>query len=289
MTASRQAEVVFVLPNKLGGVFSYVGNLLAHRRPDGFSYAAVRTHNAGESDTQISEALPAESVAKILNRHLAEMTEIVIRHQGTLDKFIGDAVMAFWGAPIADPEQSNRALAAAIEMQRAMAAMRVELTASGGPTVHMRIALHRGECIVGNMGGSKRFNYTAIGDCVNLAARLERVNSVYGTEILVSEAVAKAVGATPALRPVDTVRVKGKRIAVDIFTLCDDPALIERSAAALAAYRIGDWALAAERWQALCAAHPDDPVGKVFVTRLHGWSEAGWPDPWDGIMELETK
>ena len=239
--------------------------------------------------TGISEALPAETVAKILNRHFGEMTEIVIRHHGTLDKFIGDAVMAFWGAPIPDPEQSRNALGAAIDMQKTIAAMRAELAVTGGPTMRMRIGLHRGECIVGNMGGSNRFDYTAIGDNVNLAARLERVNNVYGTEILVSEAVAKAVGATSALRPVDTVRVKGKKNAVDIFTPCDDPALIEKTVAALEVYRRGEWTVAMARWQALCDAYPDDPIGRVFVARLRAWSERGWPDPWDGITELESK
>ena len=239
--------------------------------------------------TGISEALPAETVAKILNRHFGEMTEIVIRHHGTLDKFIGDAVMAFWGAPVPDPEQSRRALEAAIDMQKTVAAMRAELAATGGPTMRMRIGLHRGECIVGNMGGTNRFDYTAIGDHVNLACRLEHVNVVYGTEILVSEAVAKAVGATPALRPVDTVRVKGKKNAVDIFTPCEDPALIEKTAAALDAYRRGKWTLATTRWQALCRAYPDDPVGHVFLARLRAWSERSWPDPWDGITELESK
>ena len=239
--------------------------------------------------TSISEALPAEDVAKILNRHLGEMTEIVIGHKGTVDKFIGDAVMAFWGAPIPDPDQSRHALEAAIEMQKTVAAMRAELAATGGPTMRMRIGLHRGECIVGNMGGSNRFDYTAIGDNVNLAARLEGVNNVYGTGILVSDAVAKAVGGTPTLRPVDTVRVKGKKNAVDLFTPCDDPVLIEKTIAALDAYRRGEWTLAVARWQALCDAYPDDPVGRVFLARLRAWAERGHPESWDGITELESK
>ena len=239
--------------------------------------------------TSISEAMAAEEVAKILNRHLAEMTEIVIRHQGTVDKFIGDAVMAFWGAPVADVDQSRHALDAAIDMQGAMAAMRAELAATGGPDMRMRIGLHRGECIVGNMGGSNRFDYTAIGDNVNLAARLEGVNNVYGTGILVSDTVAKAVAGTPTLRPVDTVRVKGKKNAVGLFTPCDDPALIAKTVDALDAYRRGEWTLAMARWQALADAYPDDPIGKVFLARLRTWAETRHPDPWDGITELSSK
>ena len=239
--------------------------------------------------TSISEALPAEEVAKILNRHLGEMTEIVIAHNGTVDKFIGDAVMAFWGAPVADAQQSRHALEAAIAMQETIAAMRAELAAAGGPAMRMRIGLHRGECIVGNMGGANRFDYTAIGDNVNLAARLEGVNNVYGTGILLSDAVAKAVAGTIALRPVDSVRVKGKKNAVDLFTPCDDAALVTLSTAALEAYRRGEWALAVERWQAFCEAYPEDSIGRVFLARLRRWAGTGYPASWDGITELESK
>jgi adenylate cyclase len=239
--------------------------------------------------TGISETRPAEEVAQILNRHLAEMTEVVISHKGTVDKFIGDAVMAFWGAPIPDADQSMNALDAAIDMQRRVAAMRSELLAAGGPTVRMRIGLHRGDCIVGNMGGANRFEYTAIGDTVNLASRLEGVNNVYGTGILLSESVARAVEGRVTLRPVDTVRVKGRHQAVPLFTPCDDPELASQSAAALDSYRRGDWASALREWQELAKAHPDDPVCAVILGRLRAWSERGWPEPWDGITELESK
>jgi adenylate cyclase len=239
--------------------------------------------------TSLSEKLPAEEVALILNRHLSEMTDIVIRHGGTVDKFIGDAVMAFWGAPIADPEQSAHALEAALEMQAATARLRAELLAKGGPVLRMRVGVHRGECIVGNMGGTNRFSYTAIGDAVNLASRLEGVNNVYGTGILASDSVAHTAGDGHPLRPVDTVRVKGRHQAVELFTPCDDPALAEKTAAALAAYRAGDWPLARASWQELAKAHPDDPIAPVFLARLEAWAKSGWPDPWDGVTVLESK
>ncbi len=239
--------------------------------------------------TGISESMAAEEVAGILNRHLAEMTAIVIGRGGTVDKFIGDAVMAFWGAPVADADQCLHALDAAVDMQAAMGKMRAELIAAGAPPLRMRIGLHRGECIVGNLGGLQRFDYTAIGDGVNLASRLEGVNNVYGTGILVSEAVAAAIGEARSLRPVDSVRVKGRKQAVGLFTPCDDPALVLRSADALAEYRAGHWESALEKWRSLAGAHPDDPVAKVFLARLEGWSSRGWPDPWDGVTELESK
>jgi adenylate cyclase len=239
--------------------------------------------------TSISEKLPAEEVAQLLNRHLTEMTEIVMRHGGTVDKFIGDAVMAFWGAPIADADQSLHSVQAAIEMQRTIARMRAELVAAGGPALRMRIGLHRGECIIGNMGGINRFSYTAVGDCVNLASRLEGVNNVYGTGILLSDSVAGAVAGRLSLRPVDSVRVKGKVQPVELFTPCDDPALAVQTAAALAVYREGDWTKALAQWEALAAAFPDDSVARVFVGRLRLWSRDGWPQPWDGVTTLEAK
>lgn len=239
--------------------------------------------------TGISERLPAEEAAGLLNRHLTEMTEIVLRHGGTLDKFIGDAVMAFWGAPIVDPEQSRHALAAAIEMQDRTAATRAEILAAGGPELSMRIGLNRGECIVGNLGGSGRFAYTAVGDAVNLASRLEGINAVYGTGILLSGSLADSLQGTVLLRHVDVVRVKGKTQPVALFTPCEDAALIAKIGPALEAYRRGHWSEAIGRWERITAEHPHDAIAQVLLARLRHWAERGWPDPWDGVFTLETK
>lgn len=239
--------------------------------------------------TSISEALDAEAVAAILNRHLTEMTASVLDHNGTVDKFIGDAVMAFWGAPILDDQQSQHAVQAAVEMQQKIAVMREQVLAEGGPHLHMRIGVHRGECIVGNMGGDNRFDYTAIGDTVNLASRMEGVNKVYGTGILVSDSVAQAIGASLPLRPVDTVRVKGKHQGVDLYTPCDDPALVEATTAALTAYRQGQWEQSGQLWQALAERWPDDPLPPVFLERLEEFRTHGYPADWDGITTLESK
>ena len=239
--------------------------------------------------TSLAERLPAEQVATILNRHLAEMTDIVISHGGTVDKFIGDAVMALWGAPVPDADQSAHALAAAVEMQAATTRLATELAGSGGPVLRMRVGLHRGECIVGNLGGHNRFEYTAIGDAVNLASRLEGANNVYGTGILASETVAGAAGDRVHLRRVDAVRVKGRNQAVELFTPCVDTALVDRTAEALAAYRAGRWDEAGARWREIGEAWPEDPVAKVFTARLAKWAASGWPDPWDGVTTLDSK
>ena len=239
--------------------------------------------------TSISEALNAEEVAAILNRHLTEMTASVLEYNGTVDKFIGDAVMAFWGAPILDPDQSEHALRAAIQMQQKIAAMRTEVSAAGGPDLQMRIGVHRGECIVGNMGGDNRFDYTAIGDSVNLASRMEGVNKVYGTGILVSDTVAKAVAGKINLRPVDIVRVKGKHLGVELYTPCDDPVQTEATTQALSAYQRGDWATTESLWQAMRTQFPDDPLPPVFLQRLEEFRYQGYPAEWEGITTLESK
>lgn len=239
--------------------------------------------------TSISEVMEAEQVAAILNRHLSEMTEIVLRHHGTVDKFIGDAVMAFWGAPVPDQDQSLHAVEAAIEMQEKIAIMRREILADGGPELCMRIGVHRGECIVGNLGGDNRFDYTAIGDAVNLTSRLEGVNKFYGTGILVSEAVVKAVTGKTGFRQIDTVRVKGKQLGIGIYTPCEDALLTQLTESALAAYRNGEWELAMERWNAVLENYTNDPVAQVFANRLLDFKNTGLPENWDGISTLDAK
>jgi adenylate cyclase len=240
--------------------------------------------------TSIAERLAPEQVSAVLNRHLSEITEAILEHSGTVDKFLGDGVMAFWGAPLADAGQTEHAVRAAIEMQRRMHELAAELAAqAGGAAFGMRIGLHRGECIVGNMGGDNRFEYTAVGDAVNLASRLEGANKVYGTRILASEAVAEACKAAIPFREVDTIRVKGKAIGIRVFTPCEDGQLVALSAEALAAYRAGRFADAARTWRALREAYPEDPVAALFLERLETLGTRPAPAGWDGTATLLEK
>lgn len=281
----RRAFALYVAPAVVDEIVAHPERLglHGHRR----EITLLFTDLAGF--THIAEELAAEEVARLLNRHLTDMTDIVLQHGGTVDKFIGDAVMAFWGAPVNDSEQSRHAVEAAMHMQASVAAMRAELLERGGPELRMRIGLHRGECIVGNLGGTGRFAYTAVGDCVNLASRVEGVNSAYGSSILLTQAVADAVSSRILLRVVDTVRVKGRSHPVTLFTPCDDAALVNRSARALEAYRQGKWSEAAALWDALAAEYPEDPIAKVFLARLRQWARDGWPDAWDGVFALQAK
>lgn len=238
--------------------------------------------------TSIAEKLQPEQVAAVINRHLSAMTVAIQQHGGTVDKFIGDGIMAFWGAPVADPDQSVHAVQAALEMQQEMIIMRAEIMREMGVELHMRVGLNRGECIVGNMGGSSRFDYTLMGDAVNLASRMEGVNKVYGTGILVSETVALAAKAQMTFREIDTVRVKGKQTGITIYEPCNDNALIDMSATALGAYRAGDFVKSENAWRTLFDAYPLDPIAKVFLKRVAELQLAP-PEIWDGISTLDEK
>jgi adenylate cyclase len=239
--------------------------------------------------TTISEGLEPEQVASVINRHLSGMTDTILEHSGTVDKFIGDGIMAFWGAPIENARQSEDAVLAAIAMQKKMDVMGAEILEETGAQLKMRVGINRGTCIVGNMGGSNRFDYTAMGDAINLASRLEGVNKVYGTNILASEAVVSAIHNHIRFREVDAVRVKGKNVGITVYTPCEEEALIAMHAEALAAYRAGDFGAAERSLRRLLETYRGDPVATVFLQRIAKFRKEGWPAPWDGIATLDEK
>jgi adenylate cyclase len=239
--------------------------------------------------TSISEQLTPEQVSHLLNRHLTEMTRVVIGHGGTVDKFIGDAIMAFWGAPFDDADQARHACEAAREMQEKMAVLREELKKEGFPPVFMRIGLHTGPAVVGNMGSEERFDYTAIGDTVNLASRLEGANKNYGTDILVSEATAQRLNGALMLRAVDKVKVKGKLDAVEVFTIDADEQVERLSHKGVAAFRAQRWEESVSLWQALLAHRPGDSVAALYLQRIQDFRTSPPPANWDGAIALDSK
>jgi adenylate cyclase len=167
--------------------------------------------------TSISEASEPEQVVEMLNEYLTRMVEILLDHGGTLDKFIGDAVMGFWNAPAADPDHPQHAVACAIEMIRETAKIRERWTAEGKAAIRIGIGINTGEAVVGNIGAEKVFGYTVIGDAVNLASRLEGKNKDYGTEIIISEFTLERIGSAFETVYLDEVKVKGKEKAVKIY------------------------------------------------------------------------
>lgn len=235
--------------------------------------------------SSLCEKISPEAVAELVNLYANEMTRVTMAHGGTVDKFIGDSVMAFWGAPLADPEHALHAVRAGMAMREAMEALQPRFTAMGAERLVLRIGIHSGPAIVGNMGSDLRFEYTALGDTVNLASRLEGASKVYGTTLLLSGDTAALLNGAVGLRRVDRARVKGKQFAVDIFTPCSDKRVIRASEAAWSAYLRRDWQGAVAHWTDLLALDPYDGVSALFLRRLACMEE---PSPeWDGSTALE--
>lgn len=167
--------------------------------------------------TSISEASQPEEVVEMLNEYLTRMVEILLRHGGTLDKFIGDAVMGFWNAPTDDPDHAYHAVACAVEMIDETARLRAQWESEGKAPIRIGIGINTGEAVVGNIGSRQVFGYTVIGDAVNLASRLESKNKDYGTEIIISEFTLVRIGDRIPANYLDEVKVKGKDQAVKIY------------------------------------------------------------------------
>jgi adenylate cyclase len=237
--------------------------------------------------TTFTEELGADKVTRILNVHFSRATAIVKRNNGTVNRFIGDAIMAMWGAPLEDPQQALHAVRAAVQMQEDMEALRADFRAEGLPEIRMRVGIHSCTAVIGNLGSSDRFDYTAVGDGVNLAARLEGVNKLYGTPILVSGETAAAIGGAMALRLVDRVIVKGKSEPVEIYTPGHDLEVNDLAARAIAAYRGRRWDESEALWRELTARVPADGIAAIYLARIAAFRAAP-PDPeWDGAVELE--
>ena len=227
-----------------------------------------------EGFTTTAEKLPPEQLTLLMNAYFDAMCAVVLAHGGTIDKFIGDAIVAMFGAPRPLPDHALRALLCAAEMDRTAEAFRARNGALGiGAT---RIGVHSGVATVGNFGGSTRFDYTAIGDTVNIAARLENVNKRFGTRVAVSEetlAAARAAAgpeaALPAMQTIGRVGLKGKTQAVSIFAIAthDDRALLDAYEAAFALIDT-DPAAALSAFEAMHRARPDDSLPAYHLQRL---------------------
>jgi len=237
--------------------------------------------------TTFTEELGADKVTRILNVHFSRAEAIIKRHDGILNRFIGDAIMAMWGAPLDDPDQALHACRAAVEMQEDLEVLRGEFRSEGLPEIRMRVGIHSCTAVIGNLGSSDRFDYTAVGDGVNLAARLEGVNKLYGTGILVSGETRSRVGEAVPMRLVDRVIVKGKSEPVDIYTPCADRAMVEQSERAIAAYRERRWDESERAWRQVLERHPLDTIAQLYVERIQRCRLVAPAEEWDGAVELE--
>ncbi len=239
--------------------------------------------------TSISEGLTPSQVAQLLNIYFDLMTDIVFRHGGTVQGYIGDALFAFWGAPVPDPEHRVKGTIAACEMVAAEDAINAKLREKGLPSVHTRIGVHSGTAIVGNIGSKVRFNYTALGDTVNLSARLEGLNKRYGTSLLMSAETLLGNPQRGGFRRVERVRVKGRDKPVEVYTPCADPWTIETGDRAIDLYLARSWAASGELWRAIQARDPADRVAAYYLGRIAEMQGCDLAAGWNGVEAIAEK
>lgn len=172
--------------------------------------------------TTLSEKTTPRELVEILNKYFTAMTEEVLKNKGVLDKFIGDAIMAFWGAPIDDPKQAQNAVLAATGMLKKLKELNRELIEKWNAQINIGVGIYTGRAVVGNIGSESRFDYTIIGDTVNVASRLEGLNKEYKTQIIIGEPTKNKIGDKYKFKPLGSVSVKGRTEPLNIFTLSDD-------------------------------------------------------------------
>lgn len=245
--------------------------------------------------TTLAERLDPMELHRLLTEYFSAMVDEMLIHEGTLDKFIGDAIMCFFGVPVPNADHPERAIATAWGMQQALCQMNERRAASGETQFGMRIGVNSGRVVAGNMGTETLFNYTIMGDCVNLAARLESANKMYGTSILVGESTRHVIGDQYGFRHIDRAAVKGKDQPVDIYELLGpasqvEPAVVQLTAAyeaALSDYFSGHFASACQAFEQL-GSNYGDRASQVMAERCRAF-EAIPPSQWNGAYRWDTK
>lgn len=246
--------------------------------------------------THLSEGLPPQQLTELMNAMLTPMTQVIHQRRGTIDKYMGDAIMAFWGAPLRDPQHAEHAMQAAMDMLAVLPKLQHEFERHGWPPIKLGIGLNSGEMSVGNMGSQFRMAYTVLGDAVNLGSRLEGLTKAYGVPLIVSEST-RTAAPNWVYRELDKVRVKGKDLPVTIFQpLCRPQELDEALALqlqsyekALAFYRAADWQQAAVMFAKLKQQHADVLLYDVYLQRVEYYRQNPPLPDWDGVFVFETK
>ena len=247
--------------------------------------------------TSISEHMTPERLVKFLNEYLTKMTDIVFKYDGLLDKYMGDAIMAIWGAPLDQSDHPLRACYTALEMVEELRLLQQKWATEGMPRMNIGIGINAGPMVVGNMGSERRFDYTVMGDSVNLGSRLEGLNKLYGTNIIISEMTYERVREEILGRELDLVRVKGKDQPVKIYellsrrakTLPEQKALAEEFQAALGEYRNRNWETARKIFQSILERYPADGPARLYVERCQTLEKTPPPEDWDGVYTMTTK
>lgn len=245
--------------------------------------------------TAFSEKLDPQTLSQVLNEYLTPMTEIVFRNKGTLDKYMGDAIMAFFGAPVNYKDHAYHACLSALESMKKLADINVVFKEKGWPEINIGIGINTGEMSVGNMGSQIVQNYTIMGDAVNLASRLEGATKEYGVKILISETTRKSLDDSIVTRYVDTLRVKGKSLPVEIyevlsrkenFTNFEDLKIYQE---AMALYRSQNFVEAKNIFSILASKNGSDALVQLYIVRCEDFINEPPPYNWDGVFDLKTK
>jgi len=246
--------------------------------------------------TSISEKLSPEEVVTLLNKYLTAMTDIILANDGTVDKYEGDAIIAFFGAPIPHHDHALKCCNAAVDMQNALEMLRKEWIEEGYPPVYARMGLNTGPAIIGNMGSQQRMDYTMMGDTVNTASRFEGANKTYGTNIMISEVTYNQIGDRFVVRKLDLIRVVGKVTPTDVYELVGRTGevseeklfIIDEYHKALQEYRSKKWKDAAEMFCNIMNKY-GDPPSKTYYERCIRYMKNPPPADWDGVFVLSQK
>ncbi len=248
--------------------------------------------------TTISEQLTPEALVKLLNHYLTEMTNIIFKYDGMLDKYEGDAIMAVFGAPIAHGNHAYKCCAAALEMQEKLELLRKVWAKQSRPQLHVRCGINTGQMVVGNMGSDTRFDYTVMGDSVNLGARLESANKQYGSLIMIGESTYLMAKEQIIVRQLDLLRVKGKTKPVKVFELVGltENGISEKKSQVIQFfdkgienYMVQSWGKAINYFKQATSIDPMDGPSRRYISRCEQFIEAPPAEDWDGVFTMKTK
>lgn len=243
-----------------------------------------------EGFTEAAEGMEPEQVLHWLSDYFDHMSQAIHAHHGTIDKFIGDAVMGMWNAPLADADHVAHACQALLACRKTAHTLGND---GNGPPLRTRIGLHTGTAMVGNVGSSDRMQYTALGSMVNLASRVEGLNKQFGTELLVTEAVVAEVGTQFLFRPFGPVLVVGASQPLEVFELIgnrdDERGDLDLWQQAFSAWQAGDWQVAADAFAAYSQRQPHDLAAPLFCGKARQFATDGTPADWDGVLRFTSK
>lgn len=249
-----------------------------------------------EGFTSISEALDPEALVSLLNEYMTSMTEIIHAHRGIIDKYEGDLIMAEFGAPVHYPDHAESACRTALQMQESVRLMRFKWSQQGKPAIHIRIGINTGEVIVGNLGSRDLFDYTVLGDAVNLCARLEQANKIYGTGILISQPTQEEIPAAMMTRDLGDLRVRGRGEPVHVFELfaeeegkltAEQRELLSLFQQGFSCFQSQDWKQAVSHFEQVLAIVPHDQPSRFFLQRCREFDMNPPGADWEGVIVMQ--